>query len=437
MAALSGMMEFDLLETPKIVVLVLHRSISTLGSLLFFAAVLGAAEAGVIFNNAGLSGGLRWDAAPRMIGANERSLDGGLRYSLDGGSFAAYRDLFHWSTTPSVEAFQTAVEQAFAAWMAVDPVSGLHTDVSFVADLSTAAVGGTTFLTHSVNGAEIDLMARDSGESRVHAVTAFSSSSATATLTTGMTNYPGSTIFAGVDINMNANPGALYNLDLFRRLLTHEIGHAIGLGDVEAAETQARFIDDNFDGSTSASTLATLTNSWALVVDPHNPAASPLNLYVVPGGDPGNDSLGVNLLMESSGLGITGANGGNPVTALLPLNNDEFATRQFLYPSLTRDVTVTGDYNGDGIVDAADYTVWRDTLGQTVFWKGDKADGDQSGIIDQGDYEFWRTHFGETITPPMGSGATLAVPEPASLGIACVAGLGLGAVGRRRRRRTC
>ena len=26
---------------------------------------------------------------------------------------------------------------------------------------------------------------------------------------------------------------------------------------------------------------------------------------------------------------------------------------------------VDGDYNGNGVVDAADYTVWRDSLGQT------------------------------------------------------------------------
>ena len=34
----------------------------------------------------------------------------------------------------------------------------------------------------------------------------------------------------------------------------------------------------------------------------------------------------------------------------------------------------TGDYNGDGTVDAADYTVWRDTFGQEVD-EGTGADG--------------------------------------------------------------
>ena len=31
-----------------------------------------------------------------VAGVGERSLDGGLRYSLQGGSYQAYRDLFSW-----------------------------------------------------------------------------------------------------------------------------------------------------------------------------------------------------------------------------------------------------------------------------------------------------------------------------------------------------
>jgi hypothetical protein len=62
---------------------------------------VGVGRAGVIFNFSsatGLGGGSRWDAAPRTVnigGTNfERSLDRGLRYSLQGGSYQAYRDLF-------------------------------------------------------------------------------------------------------------------------------------------------------------------------------------------------------------------------------------------------------------------------------------------------------------------------------------------------------
>ena len=39
---------------------------------------------------------MRWDAAPRYVNGEERSLDGGLRYSIGGGSYEAFRDEFLW-----------------------------------------------------------------------------------------------------------------------------------------------------------------------------------------------------------------------------------------------------------------------------------------------------------------------------------------------------
>ena len=77
--------------------------------------------------------------------------------------------------------------------------------------------------------------------------------------------------------------------------------------------------------------------------------------------------------------------------------------------------SLPGDYNHDGIVDASDYTVWRDTLGQTG--AGLAADGSgptpgtPDGVVDQLDYDFWRANFGNT----SGAGSAAAVPEPATL----------------------
>ncbi len=79
-------------------------------------------QAGAIlgFSDSALGGGRRWDAAPRIIDVNgfnvERSLDGGLRYSMMDGSFEFFRNRFTWSTLPSVADFQAAVQQAFDAW---------------------------------------------------------------------------------------------------------------------------------------------------------------------------------------------------------------------------------------------------------------------------------------------------------------------------------
>jgi hypothetical protein len=70
---------------------------------------------------------------------------------------------------------------------------------------------------------------------------------------------------------------------------------------------------------------------------------------------------------------------------------------------------VTGDYNGNGIVDAADYTVWRDHLGQSVTLPNDTT----PGSVTQADYDVWKSNFGNH--SGSGSGAGASVPEPASL----------------------
>lgn len=91
---------------------------------------------------------------------------------------------------------------------------------------------------------------------------------------------------------------------------------------------------------------------------------------------------------------------------------------------------VLPDYNDDGIVDAADYVVWRHTLGQAVV-PGTGADGSSNGTIDQADYNIWRTYFGAT--PGSGAGlAANAVPEPASAMLIMLVTL-LTLAGRQRR----
>jgi hypothetical protein len=82
-----------------------------------------------------------------------------------------------------------------------------------------------------------------------------------------------------------------------------------------------------------------------------------------------------------------------------------------------------GDYNDDGTVNAADYTVWRNTLGQMVT-AGNGADGTgpsgvPDGSIDRLDYDFWKALYGSM--PGIGATANLSVPEPATLMLAVAA----------------
>jgi hypothetical protein len=89
--------------------------------------------------------------------------------------------------------------------------------------------------------------------------------------------------------------------------------------------------------------------------------------------------------------------------------------------SLADTVTIPdnlGDYNGNGIVDAADFTVWRDNRGRTVF-PGTLADGNGDATIDMLDYDYWVAQFG-TVVPPAAS-----VAEPGASSLVTVTDLGL------------
>ena len=72
---------------------------------------------------------------------------------------------------------------------------------------------------------------------------------------------------------------------------------------------------------------------------------------------------------------------------------------------------IPGDYNGDFVVDGSDYTVWRNSLGETG--PDLAADGSGNDVVDQADYALWKTNFGRTLDSELGAGATSAVPEPA------------------------
>ena len=84
-----------------------------------------------------------------------------------------------------------------------------------------------------------------------------------------------------------------------------------------------------------------------------------------------------------------------------------------LYSNGQLRVLVAGDYNANGIVDSADYTVWRDSLGQTG--TGLAADGNGDNAITQADYNIWKSNFGQHAGSGAGANANAAVPEPATL----------------------
>jgi hypothetical protein len=134
----------------------------------------------------------------------------------------------------------------------------------------------------------------------------------------------------------------------------------------------------------------------------------------------------------TAGSGITGT-----FTPVLPLLNagqwqvNYSANFLDLKVISTAPPSLDGDYNGDNVVDAADYAVWRKNVGQPLSGLPNHGSTTEDPI-GSSQYDLWRTNFGNT-SP--GSGSSLdgspAVPEPASILLVLIGCVALS--GKRRR----
>jgi hypothetical protein len=118
-----------------------------------------------------------------------------------------------------------------------------------------------------------------------------------------------------------------------------------------------------------------------------------------------------------SALSIVGEDG-EQFRAVIDINGIEaIGEAQFTPPT-----GLPGDFNGDGTVDAADYTVFRDNLGgfETAFAP---LTGSGNGTVGAEDYSLWRSNFGATSGSPL-LASPGAVPEPSTAAL-----LGLPVVG--------
>jgi hypothetical protein len=89
------------------------------------------------------------------------------------------------------------------------------------------------------------------------------------------------------------------------------------------------------------------------------------------------------------------------------------ATVVFDDVSLDMALPVTSDFNGNLVVDAADYTIWRDGLGQTGLAPFAPGDANGDGSVTTEDYAIWKSQFGQTLPMEMSMNSVI-VPEPCS-----------------------
>jgi hypothetical protein len=126
---------------------------------------------------------------------------------------------------------------------------------------------------------------------------------------------------------------------------------------------------------------------------------------------------GATRYISDRGSALTGLLAdGSPFTLWLNATNTALSD----YIPWTANVTVTwqamsGDFDGNGIVDGEDLLRWQRELGQAVA-PGAVADGDRSGIVDAGDLLVWRDAFNARGLAATGD---MSVPEPNVLALAC------------------
>ena len=81
-------------------------------------------------------------------------------------------------------------------------------------------------------------------------------------------------------------------------------------------------------------------------------------------------------------------------------------------PGASGNVTpLAGDYDASGSVDQLDWAKWKADFGMSIT-PGSGADGNSNGVVDAGDYSVWRDNLGAS-QPAAGGGAVVVIAESA------------------------
>ncbi|MGL4512897.1 MAG: hypothetical protein ACRCT8_07375 [Lacipirellulaceae bacterium] len=246
--------------------------------------------------------------------------------------------------------------------------------------------------------------------------------------------------FFAVNDTVNPNTNDNATLAIFTATWTFDVtGVASGLSfkaDIAAMEdfepADSFIISYSFDGTTfspliSSGILDTSLTSTQLMDPASLVATNPDNVYTMEDATlrAYNDPLTMNgtviknqFQTLASSIGLATSNSLQiRLTALADGGNEVFLLRNLTIED--GGITVNpGDFNDDALVNAADYTVWRDNLnGPSAALNGN---GSGAATVVQADYDLWVANYNT------GPASVTAIPEPAALVLATLAACGLG-----------
>lgn len=172
------------------------------------------------------------------------------------------------------------------------------------------------------------------------------------------------------------------------------------------------FRSNSFDEPTEGATLSDGTNTW--------------------GFGTATGTVAGGIFMDN-GLSNTFSGAGGDVPLTFTTDVGSWTLKGFrLSTPITYDIapappTADADFNGDGLVDGADFLVWQQNSGLAEGATNEQGDADGNAAVNDLDLAAWQTNFGAGATPP----PIGAVPEPAAATLAAIALLAGAALRKR------